>query len=116
MRIGSYDLLEEIGRGAMGVVFRARAADGRALAIKIVHAAGNATARLDRERRMLEELGSGHGFVPVLDAGTAPEGAYLVMPFVGGGTLRDRLQRGPLGIEETVELGSKLARALGEAH
>src|SRR5258705_6571235 len=56
------------------------------------------------------------GFVPSHDAGTSERGPYLVMPFVAGGTLRDRMRRGPLGVAETVTLGRALAEALGRAH
>jgi WD40 repeat protein len=102
----------------MGVVFRGRAPDGRAVAIKVLLKPGShpAAARFDRERRLLEGLGEAEGFVPLLDAGMGPRGPYLVMPFVTGGTLRDRVAQGPLGIEETIAWGEALATAMGRAH
>src|SRR5205085_12307192 len=62
-------------------------------------------------------LGEAEGFVPILGAGVTPEGApYLAMPLVRGGTLRARLQRGPLGLEASVVLACTLAAALARAH
>jgi WD40 repeat protein len=119
MFLASYEVLSEVGRGGMGVVFRARSPEGRDVAVKVVHAQGARTAlpRLERERRLLAALGEELGFVPLLDAGEAREGPYLVMPFVAGGTLRDRLrERGRLTVDDAVALGIQLARALGAAH
>jgi tetratricopeptide (TPR) repeat protein len=115
--IGPYEVLGELGRGGMGVVYRVRAPDGREAALKLlVKADPDAIARFERERRLLASLGEDEGFVGLLDAGTSPEGTWLVMPLVPGGTLRRRLEAGALGVEETVALGVDLARALGRAH
>ena len=117
MRIGGYELVGELGRGAMGVVFRIRTPEGRDAALKLLVGVKEAAfARFDRERRLLASLGEEDGFVGLLGAGTAPEGSFLVMPFVSGGTLRQRLDAGPLDVEETISLGVSLARALGRAH
>jgi WD40 repeat protein len=113
-----YEVLGELGRGGMGVVARARAADGRDVAIKLLLRpdARQAIERFDRERRLLSSLGEAEGFVPLVDAGVSAQGPYLVMPFVGGGTLRHRLRTGPLPVDEVVALGRALGRALGHAH
>ncbi|MBI3723467.1 serine/threonine protein kinase, partial [bacterium] len=117
MKLGPYELLSEIGRGAAGVVFRARGPTGQDVAIKVVRVdRRDALARFERERRLLSELGESEGFVPLLDAGEAPQGAFLVMPFVGGGTLRDRFARGLLGVDDAVSLARALAAAAGRAH
>ncbi len=117
MRIGGYEVLEELGRGGMGVVYRVRAPGGGEAALKLLaRVDAQAVARFERERRLLASLGEERGFVPLLDGGTSPEGAWLVMPLVPGGTLRERLAAGPLGVEETLALGTRLARSLGEAH
>src|SRR6185369_16386899 len=73
-------------------------------------------ARFDRERRLLGSFGVEDGFVALLDAGDAPEGPYLVMPFVPGGTLRQKLAHGWLSIDEVVGIGTALGVALGRAH
>ena len=117
MRIGPYEASREVGRGGSGIVYEARAADGRRVAVKLLRRFDPATlARFDRERRLVAELSAEGGFVPLLDAGMSPGGPYLVMPFVEGGTLRSRLNAGQLGIDETASLGRELARALARAH
>ncbi len=101
----------------MGVVHRARSPEGRDVAIKLL-ARLDATkrARFDRERRIQAALGERDGFVPILDAGDSPQGPYLVMPFVAGGSLRDRLRHGALPFDKAMALGRDLSRALGRAH
>ncbi len=117
MKIGPYDVMEELGRGGAGIVYRVRTPDGRDAALKVLVKADAGTfARFERERRLLASLGEAQGFVGLLDAGSSPGGPWLLMPFVPGGTLRQRLQAGPLGVEETVALGAKQATALGAAH
>ncbi len=117
MQLGPYELLDELGRGGVGVVFRARGPRGEEVAVKILaKVQGDALARFDRERRLAGAFTAREGFVPLLDAGTAPEGPYLVMPLVSGGTLRDRLKKGPFNVEQTLALGRALAHAIGLAH
>jgi tetratricopeptide (TPR) repeat protein/tRNA A-37 threonylcarbamoyl transferase component Bud32 len=117
VKIGPYEILDELGRGGMGVVYKVRTPDGSEAALKLLTTMDQATfARFERERRLLAALGEEQGFVGLLDAGTSAEGAWLVMPFVPGGTLRQTLERGPLGVSETVAVGTDLAGALGAAH
>jgi tetratricopeptide (TPR) repeat protein len=118
VKVGPYEILGEVGRGGMGVVFRARSPTGRDVAVKLVRTGGSSAqrARFDRERRLLASLGEAEGFVPLLDAGDAREGPYFVMPFLGGGTLRDRLARGPLDLDDAIDVITQLARAIGLAH
>ncbi len=118
MRIGAYEVLAEVGRGGAGAVYRARSPRGEEVAVKVLlHDSAENRARFDRERRTLASLGDAEGFVPLLDAGVMPDGApFVVMPFLPGGTLRDRLARGALEVGTTVELGRALARAMTHAH
>ena len=117
VKLGPYEVLETLGKGGMGIVFRVRSPAGDEAALKLLMRADTATfASFERERRLLASLGDADGFVGLLDAGTSPEGIWLVMPLVPGGTLRKRLEKGPLGVEETVALGIERARALGAAH
>ncbi len=115
--IAGYEVLSEVGRGAMGVVYRARSPRGGDVALKVVALPdGERRARFERERRLLGSFTAEDGFVPLLDSGTTPQAAYLVMPFLGEGTLRQRLARGPLPMDEALAIGRALARALGRAH
>ncbi len=117
MKLGPWEIEGEIGRGGAGVVYRARGPDGRAVAVKVVHAArGDAAPRFEREARLQGSLGEAAGFVPVLDVGSSQGTPFIVMPFLPGGTLRARLRRGPLPVEEVRAVGRDLARALGAAH
>src|SRR5437868_160556 len=97
MLLGEYEVVQELGRGGMGVVVLARAKDGREVAIKLVrHDRLNRAGveRFEREKRLLQTLGAEAGFVPLLDTGTSPQGPFVVMPYLTGGTLRDRLWKG----------------------
>jgi serine/threonine-protein kinase len=117
MRIGPYEVVTRLGAGGTGVVFAARGPEGEDVAVKVLRVSDRDTlAHFERERRLLFSVGELEGFVPLLASGTTPEGPYLVMPLVAGGTLRERLAAGPLGIDETIELGRTLAAALGAAH
>src|SRR5205823_2480266 len=102
----------------MGIVYRARAPGEGDVAIKVLRrdVGEEAAKRFERERRLLGELSRSEGFVPLLDQGDAELGPYLVMPFLAGGTLAARLRHGPLEVEDAVEIGLALARALGHAH
>jgi tetratricopeptide (TPR) repeat protein len=116
MRVGDYEILGEVGRGGSGVVLRARTSAGREVAIKVLAGASAETrARFEREARLLATFTEAAGFVPLIDTGVRDGAPFLVMPFVGGGTLRGRLQ-GAIGVPETIALGVTLARAVGRAH
>jgi WD40 repeat protein len=117
VRVGPYETLREVGRGGAGVVFLARAKDGRKVALKVLLRPNDAAlARFDRERRLLADLGEAQGFVPLYDAGSIPQGPYIAMPFLEGGTLRDRLRRGPLPVDEAVSIVRTIAAAMARAH
>jgi serine/threonine protein kinase len=101
----------------MGVVYGGRSPDGRAVAVKVLLALDDAAiAAFDREARLLQTLTQADGFVPVLDAGDEGGRRWLVMPLLEGGTLRERLKRGPLPVGEAVALALRLASSLGRAH
>ena len=116
-RLGSYEIVREVGRGGLGLVFEARSPAGERVAVKLLARTDAASvARFGRERRLLASFTEESGFVPLLDGGEAPSGPFLVMPFVAGGTLRDRLDGKPWPPERVAELGRTLGRALQEAH
>ncbi|MGQ0433340.1 MAG: serine/threonine-protein kinase, partial [Microthrixaceae bacterium] len=118
--IAGYDEAVEIGRGGFGVVYTARQAElDRTVAIKIV--AGrlddDARRRFDRERRAMGAL-SGHPHIVTIYASglTADGQPYIVMEYLPGGSLADRLDNGPLPWREAIDIGTKLAGALDIAH
>ena len=109
----------ELGRGGMGVVYLARhVALDRPVALKVLAAtaAGDADwlARFRREARAQAAVEHPH-IVPVHDAGSSPEGPYLVMRFVDGQTLFDVLRAGA-GPRLAVGLCAQIAEALEALH
>jgi serine/threonine-protein kinase len=122
--IGRYEILGELGRGAMGSVLRARdPIMGRVVAIKSIHAAslaGDQAAEF-RERFYREARAAGAlshpGIVPVFDVGEDNGSPYLVMELVQGRTLDMALKQGErYSIERVCEIGQQIAEALGFAH
>ena len=119
-RLGRYELLAALGAGGMGEVYRARdTLLGRTVAIKVIAAksTGNAarTERFQREARAISSLSHPH-ICTLYDFGQEDGTAFLVMEHLEGETLADRLERGPLSIEEVLRYGAEMAEALDAAH
>jgi serine/threonine protein kinase len=117
----SYELLEVLGKGGMGVVYRGRHRQlGRPVAVKVVRpklvSAAEAHRRFDREIRILGGLNH-PGIVMATDAGRVGSAAYLVMELIDGVDLA-RLVRsaGPLNVGEACEVARQIAVALSAAH
>jgi serine/threonine protein kinase len=103
--------------GGMGAVYRGRdESTGDEVAIKVLLSPG----RLPRERLRVEASVLARldhpACVPLLHADVESEQPVLVMPWVDGEVLADRLKRGPLPVEETISLASQLADGLAHAH
>ncbi|HZV01130.1 MAG TPA: serine/threonine-protein kinase [Planctomycetota bacterium] len=112
-----YDLLEQLSQGESARVFRARAPNGVEVAVKVyTGTAKDDFGRFKREQRLLASLGTAEGYVPLIDGGESPNGPYIVMPFLAGGSLREPLIEGPLDIPDAIALGIRLAQTLGIAH
>jgi tetratricopeptide (TPR) repeat protein/predicted Ser/Thr protein kinase len=120
VKIGRYEVRGELGRGGVGVVYVAwDPRRQREVALKVVQP-GQASERFNerfrRETNALLLLKHPH-VIPVLDAGTAGETSYLVMPLNRGRSLQARLDdEGPLDPREAALLACKLASAAGAAH
>ncbi|HZZ58013.1 MAG TPA: protein kinase [Opitutaceae bacterium] len=116
--IPGYEMLHEIGRGAMGVVWLARERRlDRLVAVKVVAQAGNAgqTQRLEREARAAAGLRHPN-IVTVHAIGGSGPSAYLAMDYIEGMNLDEFLAGKPLPARQAVEMMAKLADALDHAH
>ena len=118
--LGDYELLEEIGRGGQGVVFRARQKSlNRTVAVKVISLGQWASkAHLKRFRREAEAAASlDHPcIVPIYEVDERDGSCYFSMKFVEGGQLDEVTRREPMPIRRAVELIAKVARTVHYAH
>ena len=117
---GDYELLQELGRGGMGVVFKAiHTRLARVVALKMV-VAGHLAGPEELERFRLEAqaaAGLSHpGIVPLFEAGECRGLPYFSMGLVEGMSLADRIQKGPIPPLEAVRLLRKIVDAVAYAH
>ena len=115
-----YRMLESIGEGAYGSVHRAFQPEvGREVAVKVVHPHlsnhPEFIRRFGTEAQLVARLEHPH-IVPLYDYWREPDGAYLVMRYLRGGSLRDLLAHGPLEADLTARLTDQVALALTAAH
>ena len=116
-----YRLVEEIGRGGMGIVFKAVDEQRqRLVALKVIRpdrlARASAVERFRRESAILRRI-QHPNVCPVLDAGEEGDTLYISMEYLEGPTLRSLLERsGPLPTEEVLRFGMQLASALAAIH
>jgi tRNA A-37 threonylcarbamoyl transferase component Bud32 len=118
--IPGYDCLEEIGRGAMGVVYKARQEGlNRPVALKMLlageYAGAEQRSRFRCEAEAVARLSHPH-VVQVYEIGECAGRPFLAMEYVGGGTLAQRLGGTPLPAREAAALVETLARAVQAAH
>jgi serine/threonine-protein kinase len=118
--LGPYEILQVIGSGGMGEVYRARDTRlGRTVAIKVlstdVAADPEHRRRFEQEARAVSALN--HPHICVLhDIGSDSGTDFLVMEYLEGQTLTERLAKGPLPVAQVVEYGIQIADALDKAH
>jgi serine/threonine-protein kinase len=120
-RIGRYKILEELGRGAMGVVYRAEDPSlDRVVALKTISLV-DAEGRKEYEKRfMLEAKAAGKlthpNIVTIYDYGEEEDLAYMAMELLEGSDLRSRMRREQIPPMEAVEIALQVADGLGFAH
>src|SRR6476620_2348037 len=119
-RVGVYEVTAQIGAGAMGVVFRARDTKLlREVALKVLpdQVADNPDrlSRLQREAQLLASLNHPN-IAHVYGLEQVGTGACIVMELVPGDTLADRLEKGPIPLDEAVGIAKQIAEALTAAH
>jgi eukaryotic-like serine/threonine-protein kinase len=119
-RLGPYEILAPVGAGGMGEVYRARDTRlDRTVAVKVLpshlSASEEIRQRFEREAKTISQLSHPH-ICTLYDVGNQDGVEYLVMEFLEGETLADRLVRGPLPLEQTLRYGIEIADALDKAH
>src|SRR5438270_9694251 len=119
-RLGAYEILGQIGAGGMGEVYRARDTRlERTVAIKVLNsqlvASPELRARFEREAKVISQLQ--HPHICVLhDVGSDNGNDYLVMEFLEGEVLAEKVKRGPMPADELLKVAIQVADALGKAH
>jgi serine/threonine protein kinase len=120
-RVGNYDLIEKVAEGGMGTVYKGRHRDtGEIVAVKVVspHMSGNPVLlkRFEQEYRVAQQLNHPN-IVRALDFGTSGSTPFLVMEFVDGESLGQKLEReGKLPEKEAIRLIAQVAQGLHRAH
>src|ERR1700674_1426814 len=119
-KLGPYEIVAPLGAGGMGEVYRAKDTRlDRMVAVKILpeHLAKTPEAkqRFEREARAVSSLSHAH-ICALFDVGSQDGLEYLVMEYLEGETLAERLGKGPLEIEEVQRIGMEISEALETAH
>src|SRR5882724_4893430 len=118
--LGDYELLEEVGRGGQGVVFRARQKSlNRTVALKVI-SLGQWASKAHLRRFRLEAEAAARlehpGIVPIHEVGERDGSCYFSMKFIEGGQLDEVVRRAPMSIRQAAELIAKVARTVHYAH
>ena len=119
-RLGPYEIVAPVGAGGMGEVYRARDTRlGRDVAVKVLPAHMSSSPelrqRLEREAKTISQLSHPH-ICMLHDVGHQDGTDYLVMEFLEGETLADRLSKGALPMDQALRIGIEIAGALDAAH
>jgi len=119
-RLGPYEILAPLGAGGMGEVYKARDTRlERTVAVKVLpshmSASPEVRQRFEREAKTISQLSHPH-ICALYDVGREDETDYLVMEYLEGETLSDRLAKGALPLEQTLRYGVEIADALDKAH
>ena len=120
IRLGPYEVLSILGAGGMGQVYRARDTRlGRDVALKLMADAGvqdgPLLTRFEQEARLAGSLNHPN-VVVVFDVGRHEGAPYLVTELLQGETLRQRLEKGPIALDQALDWAAQVARGLAAAH
>ena len=120
VNLGPYEIVSPIGAGGMGEVYQARDTRlGRIVAIKVLPAGVAADPavreRFDREARIISSLNHRH-ICALYDVGRQDGIDFLVMEYLDGETLDDRIAHGPIPLAETLAIARQISDALEAAH
>src|SRR5579864_506979 len=119
-KLGPYEVLAPLGAGGMGEVYRAKDSRlDRTVAIKVLppHLSSNVESRqrMEREAKAISALQ--HANICTLhDIGSQEGTNFLVMEYLEGQTLAERLAKGPLPLDQVLKIGTEIAQALEKAH
>jgi serine/threonine-protein kinase len=122
--LGRYRVVRELGRGAMGIVYLAEDESlQRQVAVKtlLLPEEENSAERRNLEARFLQEAkaagGLNHpGIITIHDLGREGDWLYIAMEVLEGAELRDRMQAGPMALDEALDIAGQVASALAVAH
>ena len=120
MKLGRYEILEELGRGGFGIVYRARdSVLGRLVALKVLHSQLTVDpgfiGRFEQEARLAAQLDHPN-LVPVHDLGQEDGRYFIAMGLMAGGSLKDRLKGGALPEEQVHDVLPQILRGLEVIH
>ncbi|MGH8246997.1 MAG: serine/threonine-protein kinase, partial [Gammaproteobacteria bacterium] len=115
-KVSSYTLVEKLGAGGLGEVWKARDARlNRVVALKFITGERTASRELLREARAASALNHPN-IVTIFEVGESEGRTYLAMEFIEGETLRARMKRAPVPLEETLDIADQVATGLAAAH
>src|SRR6202158_2354213 len=118
-KLGPYEILTPLGAGGMGEVYKARDTRlGRDVAIKVLPShlsSEEMRQRFEREAKSISQLSHPH-ICALYDVGNQDGVEYLVMEYLEGETLADRLLKGALPLDQTLRFGAQIASALEAAN
>jgi len=119
-QVKHYEILSRLGEGGMGVVYRARDTRlGRNVALKMLHAElsqdQGRSRRFEREARIVSSM-SHPGIATLYDFDRDGDTTFLTMELIEGPTMRERLRRGPLPVDDVLDCAVQVGEALSAAH
>ena len=118
--ISHYDVLEKLGEGGMGMIYKAHDTKlNRLIVLKLLPHYLNSNQ--DMKHRFIQEARAAasldhSNICTIYEVGEAGGQLYIAMPFYEGETLKDRIERGPVPVEEALEYVARIAEGLSHAH